>query len=62
MQIMERAQEFVSKYITLNEEEFMTVVRALEIREFGKKQLVTKKGEVEKDANFGAEGLARKVF
>jgi CRP-like cAMP-binding protein len=62
MQIMDRAQEFVSKYITLNEEEFMTVVRALEIREFGKKQLLTRQGEVEQYLNFVAQGLARKFF
>ncbi len=56
------ARQFVSRFVTLTDEEFEFLVQKLELREFGKKELLTKEGEVEQYLNFIIKGLARKFF
>ncbi len=56
------ARQYVSKFVTLSDEEFDFLVQKLEIREFGKKELLIKEGEVEQYLNFIIKGLARKFF
>jgi len=62
MQLLDTAKQFVSKYVALNDKEFARLAQVLEIREFDKKQLLIKEGEVEQYLNFVAKGLARKFF
>ncbi|MFI5153386.1 MAG: Crp/Fnr family transcriptional regulator [Chitinophagales bacterium] len=56
------ARQYVSKYVALSDEEFSTITKMLVVREFDKKQQVSKDGEVEQYLNFVAKGLARKFF
>src|SRR5580765_3910888 len=62
MEIIESVNEFVTKYVALNEEEIAMIAQSMVIREFGKKEQPTKEGEVEGYLNFVAKGLARKYF
>ena len=62
MQLLDTAKQFVSKYVALNDKEFARLAQVLEIREFDKKHLLIKEGEVEQYLNFVAKGLARKFF
>jgi len=62
MQMLDMARQFVSKYVTLSEEEFSILAQMLEVREFGKRELLTREGEVDRYLNFVAQGLARKYF
>jgi len=62
MQMIDTARQYISKYVALSDEEFSIVVKMLEVREFDKKQQVSKEGEVEQYLNFVAKGLARKFF
>jgi CRP-like cAMP-binding protein len=62
MQVAEVARGYISKYVCLTEEEFSFLVKRLEIRNFEKKVIVTKEGEVEFYINFVFKGLARKFF
>jgi CRP-like cAMP-binding protein len=62
MQLLDTAKQFVSKYVALNDKEFTRLAQVLEIREFDKKHLLIKEGEVEQYLNFVAKGLARKFF
>lgn len=62
MEILESVNEFVSKYVALNEDEIALIAQSMVVREFGKKEQPTKEGEVEGYLNFVAKGLARKYF
>ena len=62
MQLIDTAKQFVSKYVALSDKEFARLAQVLEIREFDKKHLLIKEGEVEYYLNFVAKGLARKFF
>ncbi|HTQ29335.1 MAG TPA: Crp/Fnr family transcriptional regulator [Puia sp.] len=62
MQIADVARQFVSQYVTLTDEEFSFLVQKLVIRDFDKKELVTREGEIEQYLNFITTGLARKYF
>ena len=62
MQMIDTARQYISKYVALSDEEFSIVVKMLEVRQFDKKQQVSKEGEVEQYLNFVAKGLARKFF
>lgn len=56
-------QQYLSKYIDLTEEEFrQQVLPFISIRRFGKKELLTRAGEVEHWFNFIAKGLIRKYY
>jgi CRP-like cAMP-binding protein len=62
MQLIDAARQYVSKYVALSEKEFDVLTELLEIREFDKKQLLTREGEIENYMNFVVKGLARKFF
>jgi CRP-like cAMP-binding protein len=62
MQIFDVARQYVSQYVSLTEEEYLFLVQRLEIRNFDKKEVVTREGEVEYYLNFIMKGLARKFF
>lgn len=54
---------FLRKFVDLDEAEFDTHIRPhLEVRKFGKKELITRAGEVEDHLNFIAKGLVRKYY
>lgn len=55
--------QFLHKFITLSESEFDELVKPyLELRQFKKKQTVSKEGEVEDYLNFITKGLVRKYY
>ena len=62
MQLLDTAKQFVSKFVALSDKEFARLAQVLEIREFDKKHLLIKEGEVELYLNFVVKGLARKFF
>ncbi|PWT76321.1 MAG: Crp/Fnr family transcriptional regulator [Bacteroidetes bacterium] len=62
MQLIDTAKQFVSKFVALSDKEFGLLAQVLEIREFDKKEIIIKEGEVEKYLNFVYKGLARKYF
>jgi CRP-like cAMP-binding protein len=62
MQIAEIARKYVSRYIDLSDEEFAFLVQRLEIRNFEKKEFVTREGQIESYLNFIIKGLVRKYF
>jgi CRP-like cAMP-binding protein len=62
MQIVDVARQYVSNYVALSEEEFSFLAQKLVIRNFDKKELVTREGEIEYYLNFIIKGLARKYF
>jgi len=55
-------RQYVSGYVALTKEEFAMVADRLVIRNFDKKQLLVKAGEVEEYLNFIVRGLARMYF
>lgn len=55
--------EYLKKFIDITDEEFQTyIVPVIRIRRFGKKEMMTKAGEVENNFNFILKGLARKFY
>lgn len=55
--------EYLSRFIELSDEEFKTcLLPFLTIRKFGKKELLTRAGEVENWFNFIGKGLIRKYY
>ena len=62
MQLLDTAKQFVSKFVALSDKEFGQLAQVLEIREFDKKHLLIKEGDVEPYLNFVVKGLARKFF
>jgi CRP-like cAMP-binding protein len=55
-------RQYVSGYVALTKEEFAVVADRLVIRNFDKKQLLVKAGEVEEYLNFTVRGLTRMYF
>ncbi len=54
---------FVTKFINLSEEDFNHyLLPIIKVRRFGKKEVVTKAGEVENYLNFITKGLVRKFY
>jgi CRP-like cAMP-binding protein len=54
---------FLNKVIPLEEEEYIRVIQPhTQVRQFKKKTVITKAGEVERYLNFLVEGLVRKYF
>src|SRR6185436_4521964 len=54
---------YLSKFVDLSEEEFRELLFPLiKVRKFGKKEYVTKAGEVENNFNFILKGLVRKYY
>jgi CRP-like cAMP-binding protein len=60
--MLEMLRQYVSGYVALTKEEFAVVAGRLVIRNFDKKQLLVKAGEVEEYLNFIVKGLARMYF
>jgi CRP-like cAMP-binding protein len=55
--------EYLRKFIDLTDDEFQKhLVPVIKIRRFGKKELMTRAGEVEDHFNFILKGLARKFY
>lgn len=58
-----RFKEYLRKFIDLKDDEFEKIlIPVIRIRKFGKKELMTKAGEVENYFNFILKGLARKYY
>ncbi len=56
-------REYLSKFIELTDAEFeQLLLPVLKVRKFGKKELLTKAGEVENYFNFIIKGLIRKYY
>jgi CRP-like cAMP-binding protein len=60
--MLEMLRQYVSGYVALTKEEFAMVADRIVIRNFDKKQLLVKAGEVEEYLNFIVRGLARMYF
>jgi CRP-like cAMP-binding protein len=55
--------DYLKKFIGITEEEYQQyIVPVIKIRRFGKKEMITKAGEVEDHFNFILKGLARKFY
>ncbi len=56
-------KEYLRKFIDLRDDEFEKIlVPVIKVRRFGKKELMTRAGEVENYFNFILKGLARKYY
>ncbi|HEX7902736.1 MAG TPA: Crp/Fnr family transcriptional regulator [Chitinophagaceae bacterium] len=56
-------KEYLGKFINLTEDEFNQYLLPItKVRKFGKKEVITKTGEVEKYFNFIVKGLVRKYY
>jgi CRP-like cAMP-binding protein len=60
--MLEMLRQYVSGYVALTKDEFAMVADRLVIRNFDKKQLLVKAGEVEEYLNFTVKGLTRMYF
>lgn len=60
--MMEMLRQYVSGYVALEEAEFAVLARNIIVREFDRKQLLVRVGEVESYMNFIVKGLARVYF
>jgi CRP-like cAMP-binding protein len=60
--MLDTLRQYVSRYVALTNEEFALLAQTLEIRDFNKKQLLVRSGEIENYLNFIVKGLARKYF
>ncbi len=55
--------EYLKKFIDITDEEFQAhLLPVIRVRRFGKKEMMTKAGEVEDNFNFILKGLARKFY
>ena len=56
-------QNYLKKFIVLTDEEFnQHLLPVIKVRRFGKKEVVSKAGEIENYFNFVVKGLARKYY
>ena len=56
-------QDYLQKFINLTDNEFAkNLLPVIKVRKFGKKELITKAGEIENNFNFIARGLVRKYY
>jgi len=63
MQIATQFFSYLNKFVPITDEEFKKFIQPYLIeRRFGKKEIVSKTGEVENYLNFIIEGLARKYY
>jgi len=60
--MLESLKKYISGFAPLTNEEFALMADKLVIRNFGKRELLIKAGEVETYLNFLVKGLARKYF
>jgi len=63
METIKPFQEYLRKFIELTDDEFdKNLMPVIKVRRFGKKEIITKAGEVENNFNFIVKGLARKYY
>jgi len=63
METTKTFREYLRKFIDLTDEEFTkTLVPVINVRRFGKKELLTRAGEIEDHFNFIVKGLVRKYY
>ena len=63
MQIARQFFSYLNKFVPISDEEFKKFIQPYLVeRRFGKKEIVSKAGEVENYLNFIIEGLARKYY
>lgn len=56
-------RDYLSKFVKLTDAEFeQQLLPVIKVRKFGKKELLTKAGEIENNFNFILKGLARKYY
>ena len=63
METTKSFHHYLNKFTTITEDEFNEhLVPVIKVRRFGKKEMLTKAGEVENNFNFIVKGLARKYY
>jgi len=63
METVKPFQTYLQKFIDITDNEFMHyLMPVIKVRRFGKKEMVTRAGEVENYFNFIVKGLARKYY
>jgi len=63
METVKQFLNYLRKFIEISDEEFMhQLLPVVKVRRFGKKEMVTKAGEVENYFNFIVKGLVRKYY
>jgi CRP-like cAMP-binding protein len=63
MESIKTFQNYLQRFIDLTDDEFTkNLLPVVKVRRFGKKELITKAGEVENNFNFIVKGLARKYY
>lgn len=63
MDSIKQFQSYLGKFTDLTEAEFTkNLLPVIKVRRFGKKELLTKAGEIENNFNFIAKGLIRKYY
>src|ERR1700734_2501093 len=60
--MLEMLRQYISGYVALTLEEFAVLAEKLMVREFDRRQLLVRAGEVEEYLNFIVKGLARLYF
>jgi len=55
-------REYLRKFVDLTDAEFEQVLHLIKVRRFGKKELLSRAGEVENHFNFIIKGLIRKYY
>ena len=63
MEALKLFQNYLRKFIDLTDEEYANnLLPVIKVRKFGKKELLTKAGEIDNYFNFIVKGLARKYY
>ncbi|HEV3411033.1 MAG TPA: cyclic nucleotide-binding domain-containing protein, partial [Puia sp.] len=60
--MLEMLRQYISGYVSLTGEEFAVLAEKLVVREFDKRQLLVRVGEVEQYLSFVVKGLVRMYF
>ncbi|HEX8313443.1 MAG TPA: Crp/Fnr family transcriptional regulator [Flavisolibacter sp.] len=63
MEPLRQFSDFLNKFAAIQESEFNSIIQPrIQLRRFGKKEVITYAGETERYLNFVSKGLARKYF
>lgn len=63
MEVIQPFLGFLRRFTTISDEEFSDyLVPVIKVRRFGKKETITKEGEIEDNFNFIVKGLVRKYY
>lgn len=60
--MLDMLRQYISGYVVLSEKEFAVLAERIVVREFDRRQLLVRVGEVEQYMNFIVKGLARMYF